>query len=121
MTYTYLLSNFPFGKVNLNRLTQEISNSSITISLSSMDSYGTVVNINFKADLSIDEKSTLDTIVANHSGESLPDEIVIQQVKVVAEQPKYIEAGNPTQELFAAESVIIDISTGELLKIVRSN
>jgi hypothetical protein len=116
--YTYNITDFPNDKVNSDRLNQEIHSSSITISLDHIDTNPDLILIHFKTDLSISEKQTLDNIIANHSGEPLPDSGNIQQVKVITEQPKYIIAGNTTQEFFSAESIIIDISTGEILKIV---
>jgi hypothetical protein len=117
MDYTYLLSVFPNRKANLDRLTQEIAASPITIAVNFMEMSPTTVIIHFKATLSNSEIVTLGNIIAVHSGEPLPEDI-IQQVKIVAEQPKYIEGGNPTQELFSAESVFIDVSDGEMTKNV---
>jgi len=62
--------------VDIDRLTLEIQQSSITIALDNITLLGSEVTIAFKADISNDEKTTLDTIVANHSGEPMPDDYV---------------------------------------------
>jgi hypothetical protein len=116
--YSYNLNNFPNRKYNLDRLTKEISDSSITIALDHLNGGGDSVLIFFKAELSVAEKSTLDLIIANHSGEILPNSLEVMQVKVVAEQPKYIESGNVTQEFFCAETILVDVSANDTLKVV---
>jgi hypothetical protein len=72
-TYTYQLSEFPNNKADSGRLTTDINESvNITIALEYV-SVGTIdCDISFKANLSVGEKTALDTIVANHSGEPLP-------------------------------------------------
>jgi len=75
-TYTYTKT-----PVNIDRLTLEIHESTITIILDHIDLLGSELSIFFKANLSNDEKTTLDTIVANHSGEPIPDTYV-QKVDV---------------------------------------
>jgi carbonic anhydrase/acetyltransferase-like protein (isoleucine patch superfamily) len=116
--YTYPISDFPFGKWNLDRLTKEIFDSTIIIGLNYMTGNSENVTIYFKADLSVGEKATLDSIIAAHSGEPMPYSVEIQQVKIAVEQPKYIDSGNVTQELFCAESILIDVSAGTGLQIV---
>jgi hypothetical protein len=110
--YIYNISDFPNDKVSSDRLNLEIHSSAITISLDHIDTNSLLAMIYFKTDLSISEKEILDTIIANHSGETLPESALITQVKIAVEQPKYIEAGNVTQELFCAESLAVDISAG---------
>jgi hypothetical protein len=115
-SYKYSIYQFPNQKVSTDRLTLEINNSVITISLSRIDTYNDIIDIIFKSELSVDDKNILDSIVANHSGEPIISD-TIQQVKIAVEQPWYIEEGNTTQELFCAESLIIDISANETEKI----
>ena len=110
MVYIYPLSAFPNKIVNSDRLIQEISISSIIVALDHLDTSPIEADIYFKAELSTQDKTTLDTIVSNHSGTPLPDVIPVQNVKVVVEQPKYVDSGNVTQELFCAESIIVDVS-----------
>lgn len=62
---------FPFGKVDVSRLTAEIQQSDITIALGAVVLMGTDCLLHFKADLSPSEITVLDAIVAVHSGEPL--------------------------------------------------
>ena len=114
--YTYNLSDFPNGKVNSDRLSQEIHASVITISLASIDTNSAGVMISFKADLSAGEKTILDAIVANHSGEDLAQINPIMKAQILTEAVHWVESGQTTQDLFAAESLIIDISSGDTTK-----
>jgi hypothetical protein len=59
----------------IDRLSQEIRTSSIVTALDHIDALGSAVDIYFKADLSTTDKSTLDTLVASHSGIPLPSNI----------------------------------------------
>ena len=61
-TYIYV------KQVDIPRLTLEIQQSGITITLDYITTVGLNVNIVFQTDLSADEKTMLDTIVENHSG-----------------------------------------------------
>lgn len=73
--YTYSIStDFPNGKVDADRLTLEIRESNdISKALDYIDVFvdEDYCNIYFKADLGTEEKTVLDNIVANHSGEPL--------------------------------------------------
>ena len=74
--YTFsLLSDFPYQKVDISRLTDEITDSNITIALDYVNSYDTTCDTWFKADLSSPEELTLSGIMSSHSGEPL-EEIV---------------------------------------------
>jgi hypothetical protein len=68
MQYTYTKT-----PVSVDRLTQEIVQSSITIALNSITAFGVEITVGFKASLSESEKSILDVIISAHSGEPLPD------------------------------------------------
>ena len=58
--------NYNYTKdINVERLTKEINDSDITISLSNITCLGNNVDITFKAELSQSEKTTLDTIIEN--------------------------------------------------------
>lgn len=57
--------------VAIDRLTQEIQQSSITIALDHINLYGTSLSIFFRSDLPTEDKSALDTIVAAHDGTPL--------------------------------------------------
>jgi hypothetical protein len=118
MNYIYSINDFPFGKYNLDRLTKEIADSTIIVALSYMTGTSEAVSIFFKASLSAGEKTTLDEIIANHSGEMISPKAEITKVEIISEHAKYIESGNTTQSFFAAETILIDISVGESIKIV---
>jgi hypothetical protein len=78
-SYSYVKS-----PVSLDRLTQEIQQSSIITALEPLQLDGTSdLTVSFKAELSIEDKNTLDALVANHSGESLEslaDRVVIAEL-----------------------------------------
>lgn len=107
--YSYNLSSFPNEKCDLSRLNQEVHDSTIIIALDYINAASNQVTLYFKSELSDDDEVILANIIANHSGEPLPENLV-QNVKIVVEQPKYIESGNVTQELFCAESILMDVS-----------
>ena len=77
MEYTYSVTDTANDKVDAGSLTSEIQASSITIALDKIDVTGSVLGIFFKASISTEEETTLDGIVAAHTGEPLPD---VQQV-----------------------------------------
>ena len=72
--YTYSISaDFPNQKVSSDRLTKEIQASSIVTALDYIETSGDDCDIWFKDALSTSDHTTLDTVVANHSGEPLPN------------------------------------------------
>jgi len=72
--YTYSISqDFPNQKVDSDRLTLEIQNSAIITALDYIETDGDSCDIWFKAELSPGDQSILSTVVANHSGEPLPE------------------------------------------------
>jgi len=73
--YTYSVQgDFPNQKVDAGRLTMEINSSDISISLDHIDIDSVECNITFKASLPSNDKTILDGLVANHSGEPYEDE-----------------------------------------------
>ena len=76
------------------------------------------MSIFFKADLSSGDQTILDGIVAAHSGEPLPNAVQIVKSEILTEHIKFVEAGDTTQGMYAAQSIIIDVSAGESEKIV---
>ena len=72
------MSSYEYTKevYNADRLIQEIRLSSITVAFDYLTGNGSALILYFKTDLSDPEKTTLDTIVANHSGEPLPDDTI---------------------------------------------
>ena len=70
--YSYTIeTEFPNGKADPSRLTQEIQESGITTALEYIAIDGGECEIWFKSDLSTKDQTTLDGIVAAHSGEPL--------------------------------------------------
>jgi len=65
-------SAFPNGKVDTARLTLEIGQSSITIAIDYIKTYVDDCTIYFKTDLSAGEWTTMDGLVAVHTGEPIP-------------------------------------------------
>lgn len=72
-TYTYSISTaFPNHKVSTDRLTLEIQTSTIITALDSITTVGDNCNILFKDVLSGGDQTTLNAIVAAHTGAALP-------------------------------------------------
>jgi len=80
------MTQYDFTKtpVAVDRLTQEIQQSSIITALDHISMLGSALSIFFKADLSTDDQTTLSTIITNHSGLPLPQNI-IDSVAVVSQ------------------------------------
>lgn len=116
--YNYNLTDFPNDKCNLDTLSEQIRNSTITAALDFINQSLGIVAIFFKAELSSQDASTLDDIVANHDGEASPEDIPIVQANQLTEHIKWVEKGDTTQGLFAAKSLTLDLSTGETEKTV---
>jgi len=117
-TYTYTIDQFPNQKIDLNTLITQIRDSRITIALDYINS-GLFGETNyFKAELLPSDVSILNTIVANHTGEPAKVESDIVRSEVLTEHIKFVEAGDTTQGMYAAQSIIIDISANESTKIV---
>jgi len=68
-TYNYIKEN-----CNYCCLTHEIETSSISVDLDNIISFGDSIDIIFVSDLSSEEETTLDEIVANHEGQQLPQD-----------------------------------------------
>ena len=81
--YTYsIINDFPNQKVNSNKLTEEIEGSDISTSLEyiTTDEDTTSCDIWFESELSSPDSTSLDSIIANHLGES----VIGSQYKVTA-------------------------------------
>lgn len=107
LNYIYPIDQFPDSIVNLDNLTKEINKSSISIALNFINIINSVVNIIFKSNLSISEISTLDLIVTNHNSKSINNSVI--NVNVIPENIKFVEAGDVTNDMYRAESWVIDI------------
>jgi hypothetical protein len=89
-TYSYTMA-----LIAVDRLTQEIQTSSIVTALDHINALGSAVDTFFKADLSATDKTTLDAVVAAHTGVPLPS----NQVQNVSVQ------STPLPSPFAAKTV----------------
>ena len=75
--YTYSISNdFPYSKVDISRLSNEITDSDVTIALDYINTSSDDCDVWFKATLPQSDVTTCSGIVASHSGEALPDDSV---------------------------------------------
>jgi hypothetical protein len=130
--YTYSVSgDFPNGKVATDRLTEEIQESTIITALDYITVYGDDCDIWFKDALSAGDQTTLDGIVAAHSGEPLePDAVPVQlpqarfdtdqkQVTVITPAPRgtftwYTSCGDVKDPLGRGEGeqALIEIAGG---------
>ena len=86
--YTYSISSdFPNGEVCSERLIQEIQESPVVTSLDyvsgPVNTSGDACDVWFLLELSAGDKTILDAIVANHSGEPLVPEAPIQRTRIV--------------------------------------
>lgn len=113
-SYVYNITDFLNQKANPDRLTSEIHSSIISIALDHIDTDPLEVEFSFKTDLSTNEKEALDIIVANHTGEPLEEIPPIVKAQILTEAPSWVIKGETTQALFAAESLIIDVSAGDI-------
>ena len=65
MIYSYNIADFQYG-VDTSKLSEEIAKSTIIIALDYIEEVGDIVNIAFKAELTTEDKTTLDNIVSSH-------------------------------------------------------
>jgi len=81
--YNYILSDFPNNKYDSDTLGEEIVDSSISSStLDRIDGNATGCSIFFLADLSSPDVSTLDTVVATHTGIPAVDPVIVQDLTI---------------------------------------
>jgi hypothetical protein len=84
--YTFSVTgDFPNQKVSVDRLTQEIQDSTVTIALSFINVNGDNCDIWFKDILSSDNSSALVAIISTHSGEALSQTATPVQVESYAD------------------------------------
>lgn len=115
--YNYELTQFPNDKCNIDTLTTQIRNSTIKVALDFINESLGFVSIFFKAVLDTQDVGVLDDIVANHTGEPSSQEVQIVKSEILTEHIRFVEAGDTTQGLYSAQSLIIDVSAGESEKI----
>jgi len=101
--YTYNLTDFLNGIVDIARLSKEINESDITIALSYINIQTTFCEIVFKDDLATDEINELTYIVNNHTGEKL---IINDTLYTKIKEEEY---EGKTQGNF--QSIVIDLET----------
>jgi len=106
---TYSFTKTP---VSIDRLTQEIQNSSITIAIDYITLFGSDLQISFKSDLSTEEQTTLSTLVTNHSGLPLPQNTNVPvEVKIQPEQQPFAQPTFRTKRDALASPVSCAINT----------
>ena len=115
--YTYQLTDFPNHKVDLDSLTDQIRSSNITIALDYIVEFTTYEDTYFKAELPSADVSLLNAIVASHTGEPTTPAPEIVRADILTEGLQYVEKGDTTQSFFAAETLLVDISSNESVKI----
>jgi hypothetical protein len=103
---TYSYTKTP---VALDRLTQEIQQSAIIVALDHISSYGEALDINFKNDLSNDDKTILDSLVTAHNGQPLPQNSV--QNVIIQSQPAVSINSQPP---FGSKSILVNGVTKKL-------
>jgi len=87
--YTYSISTdftglvAPYTRPDLGALTYQIQTSSIVTALKNIDTVGDACDIYFNASLSSEDETTLDAIVAAHTGAPLTPALPIQPVKEI--------------------------------------
>lgn len=111
--YTYTLAQFPNQKYDTDSLSDQIRESAITVALDYINGFVTNVDIYFNAELSPSEVTILDTVVANHTGEPASEPLPIVRTQILTEALHWVESGDTTQSLYAAESLILDVSAGD--------
>lgn len=85
-TYNFTISTaFPNAKVAPDRLAQEIRESSITIAQEGINTSGDTCAVTFKATLSGGDETTLNGLIATHSGDPLPDNTLTKVQQYVSE------------------------------------
>jgi hypothetical protein len=113
--YTYSIQNaFPNHKVATDRLTLEIQRSSIVIALDYIETDSGDCNIWFKDALPSMDVTTLDGIVATHSGEPLPSPAQLVQLDgpLEADKKPIVVVSPATQGLFTFLTGRADIPGG---------
>lgn len=97
MIYTYQVStSIDSARVNLDRLTKEIEESSLTPSLERIDSSEDNLVLVFFSSVTADEEIKLAAIIRNHSGEPLEDieEVTKVEISSPVENNAFASKGN---------------------------
>lgn len=101
--------------VAVDRLTQEISDSAITVALDHINLFGNDLDIFFKAALTEGEEAILDSLVDAHTGEPLEQNMVTPVS--IASLPDPIAFAQPTHRTkrYATDIVTIAKNTNEII------
>ena len=113
--YVYLVTDFPNHKVASNRLSVEIQASPIITALDYIGTDEINCDIWFKDTLSLGDKSILDSIVAAHSGESLPapvDTVHLDTPETSDGKPIFLPCAFPGDVLLYQTGQGDDLTTG---------
>lgn len=82
--------NYTMTAIAIDRLTQEITKSAIITALDHITGLGASIDIFFKADLSVGDKTILDGVIAVHSGlplnQNIPQPVLVQNTPTVTTQ-----------------------------------
>ena len=116
--YNYQLeTQFPNKKADLGKLEEQIKNSSIKTAVDYLTSSLGFVSIFFKAELSDTDENVLEHLIENHDGIPNKTAPTIVKSEQLTEHIRFVESGDTTQGMYAAQSLIIDVSTGEAEKV----
>ena len=96
--------NYNISPFNIDRLTKEIKDSTIAVVLDNITSLGNSVDIIFRAELSNVDQTLLNEIVENHSGEALPEETLVAEVKIVEDLIPKDTDGSPLNRVKITKS-----------------
>lgn len=128
-TYAYsILGDFPNQIYSESSLYSEVLNSTITVALHSIEADFNNVYFNFKAALSPTEVTTLNTIVANHTGAelvpvatvnqgtsgSLPWKIDLEQTSTIQQITGSVSVSNPLSNVSIINFPAVQQVTGSL-------
>lgn len=97
--------NFTMYPLDVDRLTNEIRVSAITIALDHISSLGSSVDIVFKNDISSDEQGILSAIAAAHDGTPLPQNVIAEVVTQFEKRDKTLKLAHGSADIDAETGV----------------
>ena len=119
--YTYSISeDTADGKVAVDALLSEISESPITTALDLVNTSGDVLDIYFKAALSTEDEASLDAIVGNHEGNMSDSLLKVEATIAQTLETKLVEQVDPPP--FAAPTYRTKFDkTGSIVEVEKNN
>ena len=111
MQYSYNISNTSTNEVDLSKLQDEIKESDISIDINFINKINDDIIIYFVGELTIDEKSTLDSIITNHN----PVDTLVVYENIVQNAMNFF---NQIMVTYAAENITMGITVYGKTKIV---